>query len=137
MTIKTKVQDIATELGVPAEQLMTLLKEMHVLARGAQSSLEDDQVAALRVRWEREKRKQKSEEPAKKPKRRTTKAAEPAPPTVDTTARPSKRRRTAAEVAETEAVLEAERQAEDFRCLQGGNRKISLNTLLKNMILIK
>jgi translation initiation factor IF-2 len=111
--VKTKVQDIATELGVPAEQLMTLLKEMHVLARGPQSSLADDQVAALRVRWERERRKLRTEEPAKKPKRRTAKtAAEPAPPPVDTSARPSKRRRTAAEVAETEAQLEAERQAE-------------------------
>jgi hypothetical protein len=58
--VKTKVQDLASELGVASEQLMTLLKEMHVFARGPQSSLEDDQVAALRVRWEREKRKQKS-----------------------------------------------------------------------------
>jgi len=112
--VKTKVQDIASELGVPSEQLVTLLKEMHVLARGPQSSLEDDQVAALRVRWEREKRKQKTEEPAKKPKRRTTKAAataEPVAPPADT-AKPSKRRRTAAEVAEVEAIQEAERAAE-------------------------
>ena len=113
--VKTKVQDIASELGVPSEQLVTLLKEMHVFARGPQSSLEDDQVAALRVRWEREKRKQKTEEPAKKPKRRTTKAAaaaEPAAPPADASAKPSKRRRTAAEVAEVEAIHEAERAAE-------------------------
>src|ERR1051325_7657245 len=49
------------------------------------------QVAALRVRWEREKRKQK-EEPPKKPKRRTTKAAaEPAPPVPEAAGRPAKR----------------------------------------------
>ena len=68
--VKTKVQDLASELGVASEQLMSLLKEMHVFARGPQSSLEDDQVAALRVRWEREKRKQKTDAPAAKPKRR-------------------------------------------------------------------
>lgn len=48
--VKTKVQDLAGELGVPTEQVMSLLKDMHVQARGPQSSLEDDQVAALRVR---------------------------------------------------------------------------------------
>ena len=113
--VKTKVQDLASELGVASEQLMTLLKEMHVFARGPQSSLEDDQVAALRVRWEREKRKQKSDAPAAKPKRRSAKAAaaaEAAPAAAESTAKPSKRRRTAAEVAEVEAQLEAERQAE-------------------------
>ena len=112
--VKTKVQDLASELGVASEQLMTLLKEMHVFARGPQSSLEDDQVAALRVRWEREKRKQKSDAPAAKPKRRTkaAAAAEALPPAPETAAKPSKRRRTAAEVAEVEAQLEAERQAE-------------------------
>src|SRR5262245_45700566 len=93
---------------------MVLLKDMHVFARGPQSSLEDDQIAAIRVRWEREKRKLRAEEPAK-PKRRTTKkaaaVAEPEPP-VKETGKPSKRRRTAAEVAETEAQHEAERQAE-------------------------
>jgi len=111
--VKTKVQDLAGELGVPTEQVMSLLKEMHVQARGPQSSLEAEQVAALRVRWEREKRK-KAEEPAKKPKRRVTKAvaAEAPPPVAEAGAKPSKRRRTAAEVAEVEAVLEAERQAE-------------------------
>ncbi len=111
--VKTKVQDLASELGLPTDQLMTLLKDMHVVARGPQSSLADDQVAAIRVRWERDKRK-KSDEPAKKPKRRTVKAAaaEPAPPPPEPTAKPSKRRRTAAEVAEVEAQAEAERQAE-------------------------
>ena len=112
--VKTKVQDLAGELGIPSEQLMVLLKDMHVFARGPQSSLEDDQIAAVRVRWEREKRKQRAEEPAK-PKRRATKkaavVAEPEAPAKEA-GKPSKRRRTAAEVAEVEALHEAERQAE-------------------------
>ena len=108
--VKTKVEDLAVDLGIPSDQLMGLLKEMRVFARGPQSALDDDQVAAVRVRWERERRKKKSEEPAK-PKRRTVKkAAEPAP--EPQAAKPAKRRRTAAEVAETEAQLEAERLAE-------------------------
>ncbi|HEV8600369.1 MAG TPA: translation initiation factor IF-2 [Gemmatimonadales bacterium] len=112
--VKTRVQDLAGELGIPSEQLMTLLKDMHVFARGPQSSLEDDQIAAVRVRWEREKRKQRAEEPAK-PKRRVSKkvAAAPEPePAAPAGAKPAKRRRTAAEVAEVEAQHEAERQAE-------------------------
>jgi translation initiation factor IF-2 len=112
--VKTKVQDLAGELGIPSEQLMTLLKDMHVFARGPQSSLEDDQIAAVRVRWEREKRKQRAEEPAK-PKRRVSKkvavVVEPEPATT-AGGKPSKRRRTAAEVAEVEAQAEAERQLE-------------------------
>jgi translation initiation factor IF-2 len=112
--VKTKVQDLAGELGVPTEQLMTLLKDMHVFARSPQSSLADDQIAAVRVRWEREKRKQRAEEPAK-PKRRVSKkkTAEPEPePATAAGAKPSKRRRTAAEVAEVEAQHEAERALE-------------------------
>jgi translation initiation factor IF-2 len=112
--VKTRVQDLAGELGIPSEQLMTLLKDMHVFARGPQSSLEDDQIAAVRVRWEREKRKLRAEEPAK-PKRRVSKkvAAAPEPePAAAAGGKPAKRRRTAAEVAEVEAQHEAERQAE-------------------------
>jgi translation initiation factor IF-2 len=100
--VKTRVQDLASEFGVPSEQLLGLLKEMHVVARGPQSPLEEAQVAAIRLRWEREKRKAAPEAETKKPKRRTAKAAEPAPePVVDTKA--VKRRRTAAEVAASEA----------------------------------
>ena len=109
--VKTKVQDLANELEATSEQLMALLKDMHVFARGPQSSLEDDQIAAVRVRWEREKRKKKAVAPTATKKRVTKKAkaaeAEPTP-----AAKATKRRRTAAEVAEVEARLEAERQAE-------------------------
>ncbi len=110
--VKTKVEDLAVDLGIAADKLIGLLKEMRVFARGPQSALDDDQVAAVRVRWERERRKKKTDEPAK-PKRRTTKkAVAPAPEPETETHKPAKRRRTAAEVAETEAQLEAERLAE-------------------------
>src|SRR6266545_11734 len=80
---------------------------MQVVARGPQSTLEDAQVAAIRLRWEREKRKQAAQDAPKKAKRRTPKAeAAPASPVVES--RPTKRRRTAAEVAESEAQLAAE-----------------------------
>ncbi|MDX2057279.1 MAG: translation initiation factor IF-2 [Gemmatimonadales bacterium] len=116
--VKTKVQDLASEFGVPTEQLMSLLREMHVVARGPLQPLDDAQVAAIRLRWEREKRKQAAapEEP-KKAKRRTTKAtkaAETAAPAAEasTEAKPAKRRRTAAEVAESEAAqAEADKAA--------------------------
>lgn len=117
--VKTKVQDLAGEFGVPTEQLMTLLKDMHVVARGPLQPLDDAQVAAVRLRWEREKRKQAAapDEP-KKPKRRSPKAAAaPEAPVAEALVspeiKPSKRRRTAAEVAESEAVAVAEKAAHD------------------------
>ncbi len=117
--VKTKVQDLAGEFGVPTEQLMTLLKDMHVVARGPLQPLDEAQVAAVRLRWEREKRKQATapDEP-KKPKRRSPKAtAAPEAPVaaalVSPEIKPSKRRRTAAEVAESEAVAVAEKAAHD------------------------
>ncbi|MGQ0701612.1 MAG: translation initiation factor IF-2 [Gemmatimonadales bacterium] len=109
--VKTKVQDLAGELEIPAEALMKLLRDMNVAARGPQSSLDDDQVAQVRVRWEREKRKKRAAAPAA-PKRRVTKKAQAAEPEPAVTAKPTKRRRTAAEMAEATAQLEAERQAE-------------------------
>ena len=66
-------------------------------------------MSAVRVRWEREKRKSAEEPTAKKGRRKAVKA-EPAPPPVE--ARPTKRRRTAAEVAVAEAQAQSEREAE-------------------------
>ena len=54
---KTRVHELAAEFGIPAEQLVTLLKGMNIFVRTHMSALEPDQVAAVRVRWEREKRK--------------------------------------------------------------------------------
>src|SRR6185503_11774409 len=86
-----------------------MLKEMNIFVRSHMSGLENDQVSAIRVRWEREKRKSADEPTAKKGRRKAVKA-EPAPPPVE--ARPTKRRRTAAEVAVAEAQAQSEREAE-------------------------
>jgi translation initiation factor IF-2 len=87
-----------------------MLKDMNVFVRSHMSALEDGQVSAIRVRWEREKRKAGEDAAPKKVRRKATKLAEPEP--VAEEAKPSKRRRTAAEVAKSEAVAEAERAAE-------------------------
>jgi len=113
--VKTRVHDLAAEFGTSAEQLMSLLKDMNIFVRSHMSPLEDGQVSAIRVRWEREKRKAaQADEPApKKGRRKAAKAAEPEAPPPE--AKPSKRRRTAAEVAKVEAEAEAERVAEALR----------------------
>jgi translation initiation factor IF-2 len=103
---------------VPAEQLMGVLKDMNIFVRSHMSPLEDGQVSAIRVRWEREKRKTHAgEEPA--PKKRAKKATKAKPAAaaelVGEGAKPAKRRRTAAEVAQVEAQAEAERAAEALR----------------------
>ncbi|HSE28243.1 MAG TPA: translation initiation factor IF-2 [Gemmatimonadales bacterium] len=108
---KLRVHELAAEFGVEVERLLDLLREMGVFVRSHLSTLETDQVAAVRVRWEREKRRA-AEEPKPKRGRRKAVAEAPAPAPE---ARPTKRRRTAAEVAAAEAeqaAVEAERQAE-------------------------
>ncbi|HJR15409.1 MAG TPA: translation initiation factor IF-2, partial [Gemmatimonadales bacterium] len=107
--VKTRVHDLAAEFGVAPEQLLNMLKDMNIFVRSHLSALESDQVSAVRVRWEREKRKS-SEEPSAKKGRRKAAKAEPAP--APTEAKPSKRRRTAAEVAQVEAQVQAEKAAE-------------------------
>jgi translation initiation factor IF-2 len=109
LVVKTRVHDLAAEFGVAPEQLLNLLKDMNIFVRSHLSALESDQVSAVRVRWEREKRKS-SDEPAAKKGRR--KAAKPAPAPVAAEAKPAKRRRTAAEVAQVEAQVQAEKAAE-------------------------
>jgi translation initiation factor IF-2 len=115
--VKTRVHDLAAEFGVPAEQLMSMLRDMSIFVRSHMSPLEDAQVSAIRVRWEREKRKaaHAAEEPA--PKKRAKKAAKPAAEAevAADLSKPVKRRRTAAEVAKAEAEAEAERVAEALR----------------------
>nr|MBA3317073.1 translation initiation factor IF-2 N-terminal domain-containing protein [Gemmatimonadales bacterium] len=107
--VKTRVHDLAAEFGVQPEQLLGMLKDMNIFVRSHLSALESDQVSAIRVRWEREKRKSAEEPTAKKGRRKAVKA-EPVPAAVDL--RPAKRRRTAAEVAVAEAQAESERAAE-------------------------
>ena len=107
--VKTRVHDLAAEFGVAPEQLLNMLKDMNIFVRSHLSALESDQVSAVRVRWERDKRKSADEPAAKKGRR---KAAKPAPAPAPVEAKPSKRRRTAAEVAQVEAQVQAEKAAE-------------------------
>src|SRR5512135_707495 len=85
---------------------------MNIFVRSHLSTLENDQVSAVRVRWEREKRKHAEEAAPKKGRRKAVKVAAPEPVPVAAEGRPSKRRRTAAEVAQVEAQQQAERAAE-------------------------
>jgi len=107
--VKTRVHDLAAEFGIASEQLMGLLKDMDIFVRSHMSALENDQVSAVRVRWEREKRKSAEDAAPKKGRRKAAKAAEPPPPAPE--AKPARRRRTAAEVAQAEAVAQAEKEA--------------------------
>ena len=102
----TRIHDLAAEFGIPSEQLLGMLKELDIFVRSHLSPLKPEQVALMRARWERDKRKQK-DGPAPPKRRRAVKAVEPvaAPPADE---RPKRRRRTAAEMA----VVEAEAQAE-------------------------
>src|SRR2546421_10920640 len=121
----TRIHDLAAEFGVSSEQLIGMLKEMDIFVRSHLSPLRPEQVALMRARWERDKRKQK--EPAAPPKRRrAAKVVEPVAPVAE--ARPKRRRRTAAEVAaaeaeaQVEAALEAEREAVKAReALEGAS----------------
>ena len=103
--VKTRIHDLATEFGIPSEQLLTMLREMNIFVRSHLSALEPGQVSQVRVRWERDKRRS-TEEPKPKRGRRKAKTAEaeeaPKP------AAPRKRRRTAAQVAEADAKAQAE-----------------------------
>ncbi|HRZ09769.1 MAG TPA: translation initiation factor IF-2 N-terminal domain-containing protein, partial [Gemmatimonadales bacterium] len=114
--VKTRVHELAAEFGVTSEQLIQTLKEMNIFVRSHLSALEAGQVSALRVRWEREKRKSAEEPKPKRGGRR--KAAEPVEPVAP--AAPVRRRRTAAEVAkvEAEAAAEAEAQASALAALE-------------------
>ncbi len=107
--VKTRVHDLAAEFGIAPEQLLGMLKEMNIFVRSHMSALENDQVSAVRVRWEREKRKHAEEPVAKKGRRKAAKAE---PVAVAVEVKPAKRRRTAAEVAQVEAQVQAEKAAE-------------------------
>jgi len=75
---KLRVNDLAGEFGITSEEVMDLLRKMDVPVRSHLSPLSDDQVARVRVRWEREKR-HRQEKPAAAPaRRRRAPAAEPA-----------------------------------------------------------
>ncbi|HZH39617.1 MAG TPA: translation initiation factor IF-2 [Gemmatimonadales bacterium] len=106
----TRIHDLAAEFGISAEQLMGMLKEMDVFVRSHLSPLKDEQVALVRARWERDKRKAK--EPQAPTKRRRAVKVAPAPEPEPVEARPKRRRRTAAEVAAAEAEAQAAAEVE-------------------------
>ncbi|MBL8981431.1 MAG: translation initiation factor IF-2, partial [Gemmatimonadetes bacterium] len=108
---KLRVHDLAGEFGVPAEDLMQLLRQMDVPVRSHLSQLTDDQVARVRLRWEREKRARQEKPapaaPAAARRRRGTAAAEaPAPAEPAPAAKGPIRRRKAADIVvpEPEAI---------------------------------
>src|SRR5437763_4148420 len=93
-----------------------MLKEQDIFVRSHLTPLKPEQVALMRARWERDKRKQK-ETPAPPKRRRAVKAAaEPAAAAAEE--RPKRRRRTAAEVAAAEAEAQAEAAIEAERDLK-------------------
>mgnify|MGYP001599058794 CR=1 FL=1 len=113
--MSTRVHDLAAELGKTSDELMSLLREMEIFVRSHMSALEDDKIARVRSRIERDKRKVAKPEPAKGRRRAVAKKKveeeAPAPASVEA-ARPKRRRRTAAEVAVAEAEAAAVAAAE-------------------------
>src|SRR5205809_276826 len=118
----TRIHDLAAEFGISSEQLLGMLKELDIFVRSHLSPLKPEQVALMRARWEREKRKLK-DAPAPPRRRRGVKAAAE-PVAVAPEARPKRRRRTAAEMAavdaeaQAEAALEAERELKAREALE-------------------
>ena len=118
----TRIHDLAAEFGVASEQLIGMLKEMDIFVRSHLTPLLPEQVALVRARWEREKRKLK--EPQTPAKRRRAAKAEPEAPVAVANDRPLRRRRTAAEVAVAEAeaqavaAIEAEREQKAREALE-------------------
>ncbi|HVH08805.1 MAG TPA: translation initiation factor IF-2 [Gemmatimonadales bacterium] len=111
----TRIHDLAAEFGISSEQLIGMLKELDIFVRSHLSPLRPEQVALMRARWERDKRKQK-EAPAATKRRRAVKVVEPVAPVPE--ARPKRRRRTAAEMAAVEAEAQAEAAVEAERELK-------------------
>ncbi len=90
---KLRVNDMATEFGVSADEVIAMLRKMEVTARTPATPLSDEQVARVRARWEVEKRKlaAKGAAPTAAPSRRrktTGPDAAPAPAPVAEAAAP-------------------------------------------------
>src|SRR5205814_1734854 len=99
-----------------------------IFVRSHLSPLQPEQVALMRARWEREKRKQK-DAPAPPKRRRAVKAAEPVAAAAPDT-RPKRRRRTAAEMAAVDAEAQAEAAIEERRREKGKKRKKGKKSLV-------
>lgn len=94
---KTRIHELATEFGIDSEQVIQLLSDMDILVRSHLSALDNGQVARLRARWERDKRRKP--EKAKKTRRRAGAAKEVVATAPVAKKRPVRRRRKAADVA--------------------------------------
>ncbi|MEP6619931.1 MAG: translation initiation factor IF-2 [bacterium] len=119
---KFLVTDMAAEFGIPADEVVALLRQMDVPVRSHLSPLTDDQIARARARWEREKREraQKQAAPPAPARRRRGAAtvAVPEPAVVAAVeavpgAEPVRRRRKAADVAAAAEVAAAEQADKD------------------------
>ena len=81
----TRIHDLAAEFGVESQDLMKVLAEMDIHVRSHLSALDEGQVARVRARWEREKRKAgATETTTKKRRRRKTETPPPAEPANST-----------------------------------------------------
>lgn len=94
---KTRIHELATEFGIDSEQIIKLLSDMDILVRSHLSALDNGQVARLRARWERDKRRKP--EKAKKTRRRKGAAKEVVETAPVAKKRPVRRRRKASDVA--------------------------------------
>ena len=83
---KLRVNDMAGEFGISADEVMNLLRSMDVPVRNHLSPLSDEQVARVRARWEREKRAraEKPAPPARRRKGAASATASPAPASAAT-----------------------------------------------------
>jgi translation initiation factor IF-2 len=72
--VSKRVNDMAGEFGISADEVMNLLRSMDVPVRSQTSPLSDEQVARVRARWEREKRA-RAEKPAAPTRRRKSAAS--------------------------------------------------------------
>ncbi|MDJ0766739.1 MAG: translation initiation factor IF-2 [Myxococcota bacterium] len=106
---KTRIHDLAAEFGIESAQLISMLADMDIHVRSHMSGLAADQVALVRARWEREKRRVASADKKKKKKttrRRASKKTDEPAEAPALPKRPRRRRRTAAEVAARAATEE-------------------------------
>ena len=105
---KLRVTDMAGEFGIPADEVINLLRQMDIPVRSHVSPLTDDQVARVRARWEREKRaRSAAPAPAAGARRRRGSAAVVETPAPEPEPAPAVRRRRAAEVVHEPEVIAA------------------------------
>ena len=111
---KLRVSDMASEFGISADEVMTLLRQMDVPVRSHMTLLSDDQVARVRARWEREKRARVERaaapaQPAARRRRGAVAAEAPAAPAPapEAAAGAGVRRRKRADLPQPEEIVEA------------------------------